>query len=55
MLGTIEMPNFDVEEEVLNVELGPSYLDEIVSFLKNDTETIQIRQREEKLIRIIDP
>ncbi|XP_058217425.1 uncharacterized protein LOC131328502 [Rhododendron vialii] len=34
--GSIDHPSFDTTPEILNVELGPSWMDEIVAFLKND-------------------
>ncbi|XP_058180085.1 uncharacterized protein LOC131298624 [Rhododendron vialii] len=36
-LGEIHQPSFEISEEVLSISLGPSWMDEIVSFLKNDT------------------
>ncbi|XP_058185912.1 uncharacterized protein LOC131303137 [Rhododendron vialii] len=36
-LGEIHQPSFEVSEEVLGISIGPSWMDEIVSFLKNDT------------------
>ncbi|XP_058202716.1 uncharacterized protein LOC131317161 [Rhododendron vialii] len=36
-LGEIHQPSFEVSEEVFNISLGPSWMDEIVSFLKDDT------------------
>ncbi|XP_058185776.1 uncharacterized protein LOC131303001 [Rhododendron vialii] len=35
--GSIYHPSFDTTPEILNVELSPSWMDEIVAFLKNDT------------------
>ncbi|XP_058208141.1 uncharacterized protein LOC131321150 [Rhododendron vialii] len=35
--GSIDHPSFDTTPEILNVELGRSWMDEIVAFLKNDT------------------
>ncbi|XP_058192075.1 uncharacterized protein LOC131309461 [Rhododendron vialii] len=35
--GSISRPSFEPTPEVLNVELGPSWMDEIVAFLKHDT------------------
>ncbi|XP_058208269.1 uncharacterized protein LOC131321289 [Rhododendron vialii] len=35
--GSIDHPSFDTIPEVLNVELGPSWMDEIIAFLKHDT------------------
>ncbi|XP_058192262.1 uncharacterized protein LOC131309677 [Rhododendron vialii] len=35
--GNIDHPSFDATPTVLNVELGPSWMDEIIAFLKNDT------------------
>ncbi|XP_058189204.1 uncharacterized protein LOC131306792 [Rhododendron vialii] len=35
--GSIDHPSFDTTPEVLNVELGPSWMDEIITFLKHDT------------------
>ncbi|XP_058202626.1 uncharacterized protein LOC131317062 [Rhododendron vialii] len=36
-LGEIHQPSFEVSEEVFSISLGPSWMDEIVSFLKDDT------------------
>jgi ribonuclease HI len=36
-LGEVDQPSFDTPEEVLSISLGPSWMDEIVAFLKNDT------------------
>ncbi|XP_058223239.1 uncharacterized protein LOC131332948 [Rhododendron vialii] len=36
-LAEIHQPSFEVPGEVLSISLGPSWMDEIVSFLKNDT------------------
>ncbi|XP_058198489.1 uncharacterized protein LOC131314008 [Rhododendron vialii] len=36
-LGEIHQPSFEVSEEVYNISLGPSWMDEIISFLKDDT------------------
>ncbi|XP_058208218.1 uncharacterized protein LOC131321231 [Rhododendron vialii] len=36
-LGEIHKPSFEVSKEVLSISIGPSWMDEIVSFLKNDT------------------
>ncbi|XP_058202951.1 uncharacterized protein LOC131317412 [Rhododendron vialii] len=35
--GSIDQPSFDTIPEVLNVALGPSWMDEIIAFLKHDT------------------
>ncbi|XP_058211599.1 uncharacterized protein LOC131323773 [Rhododendron vialii] len=35
--GNIDHPSFDATPKVLNVELGPSWMDEIIVFLKHDT------------------
>ncbi|XP_058192093.1 uncharacterized protein LOC131309482 [Rhododendron vialii] len=35
--GSIDHPSFDTTPEILNVELGPSWMDEIIAFLKHDT------------------
>ncbi|XP_058220517.1 uncharacterized protein LOC131330798 [Rhododendron vialii] len=35
--GSIDHPSFDTTLEVLNVELDPSWMDEIIAFLKHDT------------------
>ncbi|XP_058185746.1 uncharacterized protein LOC131302971 [Rhododendron vialii] len=35
--GNIDHPSFDATPKVLNVELGPSWMDEIIAFLKHDT------------------
>ncbi|XP_058181250.1 uncharacterized protein LOC131299688 [Rhododendron vialii] len=35
--GSIDHPSFDTTLDVLNVELDPSWMDEIVAFLKHDT------------------
>ncbi|XP_058202881.1 uncharacterized protein LOC131317340 [Rhododendron vialii] len=35
--GNMDHPSFDTTPKVLNVELGPSWMDEIIAFLKNDT------------------
>ncbi|XP_058215685.1 uncharacterized protein LOC131326817 [Rhododendron vialii] len=35
--GEIHQPSFEISEEVFNISLGPSWMDEIVSFLKDDT------------------
>lgn len=34
--GSIEKMSFEVEQEVLAIEFGPSYLNEIISYLKDD-------------------
>ncbi|XP_058202717.1 uncharacterized protein LOC131317162 [Rhododendron vialii] len=36
-LGEIHQPSFEVSEEVLSISISNSWMDEIVSFLKNDT------------------
>ncbi|XP_058217401.1 uncharacterized protein LOC131328477 [Rhododendron vialii] len=36
-LSEIHQPSFEASEEVLSISVGPSWMDEIVSFLKNDT------------------
>ncbi|XP_058217536.1 uncharacterized protein LOC131328636 [Rhododendron vialii] len=35
--GSIDHPSFDTTPEILNVELGPSWMDEIIALLKHDT------------------
>ncbi|XP_058208193.1 uncharacterized protein LOC131321207 [Rhododendron vialii] len=36
-LGEIHQPSFEVSKEVLGISIGPTWMDKIVSFLKNDT------------------
>ncbi|XP_058217408.1 uncharacterized protein LOC131328483 [Rhododendron vialii] len=36
-VGSIDHPSFDTTPEALNVELGPSWMNEIVAFLKHDS------------------
>ncbi|XP_058217346.1 uncharacterized protein LOC131328417 [Rhododendron vialii] len=42
--GNINRPSFDATLEILNVELGPSWMDEIIAFLKHDTLPLDKRE-----------
>ncbi|XP_058223096.1 uncharacterized protein LOC131332814 [Rhododendron vialii] len=42
--GSIGRPSFEPTPKVLNVELGPSWMDEIVTFLKHDTLPIDKKE-----------